>query len=531
MKKTNHILLTFALLALLAGLAIALSSCGADQNATAPQINVLDMYYTFTLQEDDTYAIAANDASKLPTYLTIPDTYQDKPVTSISAGGFVAGEFASLTIGDNIKDIGWSAFSGCKNLTTVTLSGAKTIGDNAFQGCERLASVVIPEGVTSVGKNTFGGCYGLVSVTLPSSLTSIGEGAFSACVKLVEVINYSALPIEKGSEAHGRVAYNVMYLHQGQSKIDTLEQYLFIQSPEGKDFLLGYIGQNEDITLPSQYRQSTYSLYPYAFVYSHITSVAMPFGVESIAQSAFSLCPALISVTMGESVRYIEDRAFEGCSGLQTVCIGSGVEHIGKNPFYHCIMLKDIFVDEANQHYQSIDGNLYSKQGALTLLQYAVGDDVASYIIPEDVVGIADYAFADAKRLSSVSIPSSVESIGAYAFKSCSKLSYINIPDTVTTLGEGAFMGCEELSTVEVGEGITRIEASTFSGCARLLDLTLSRNVTYIGENAFANIRFWSELTFEGEIAEWQAIEKHSDWNKNSAKVTILCSDSSVEAN
>ena len=44
--------------------------------------------------------------------------------------------------------------------------------------------IVIPEGVTSIGWGAFDGCSNLTSITIPEGVTSIGESAFCGCSNL-----------------------------------------------------------------------------------------------------------------------------------------------------------------------------------------------------------------------------------------------------------------------------------------------------------------------------------------------------------
>ena len=76
-----------------------------------------------------------------------------------------------------VTTIGENAFSGCNELTSVTIpNSVTTIGKKAFVGTG-LTSMTIPNPVTSIGDSAFEGCRGLTSVTIPNSVTTIGEKA------------------------------------------------------------------------------------------------------------------------------------------------------------------------------------------------------------------------------------------------------------------------------------------------------------------------------------------------------------------
>ena len=93
-----------------------------------------------------------------------------------------------LSLKDNTRLIGNSAFKGCSSLTSVTIGNSVTsIGSSAFKDCSGLTSVNIPNSVTSIGSSAFYGCSGLTSVTIGNSVTSIGEWAFYNCTNLTEV--------------------------------------------------------------------------------------------------------------------------------------------------------------------------------------------------------------------------------------------------------------------------------------------------------------------------------------------------------
>ena len=67
-------------------------------------------------------------------------------------------------------------------------SSVTHIGDEAFSGCKGLTSIELPSSVTHIGDEAFSWCDSLTSIELPSSVTHIGEGAFSCCYSLTSLV-------------------------------------------------------------------------------------------------------------------------------------------------------------------------------------------------------------------------------------------------------------------------------------------------------------------------------------------------------
>jgi hypothetical protein len=103
---------------------------------------------------------------------------------------YAIGKMAqSFTIPDSVTSIGYYAFSGCSNLTSVEIGDSvTTIGESAFYNCSNLTSVVIPDSVTSINKNAFSYCSSLTSVEMGDSVTTIGNSAFHSCSSLTSVV-------------------------------------------------------------------------------------------------------------------------------------------------------------------------------------------------------------------------------------------------------------------------------------------------------------------------------------------------------
>ena len=71
-----------------------------------------------------------------------------------------------VTLPDDVRVIGSSAFFGCAALTTVNLSQVTWINLNAFWGCTSLETLAL-DNVTAIGQEAFYGCTGLETLKIP----------------------------------------------------------------------------------------------------------------------------------------------------------------------------------------------------------------------------------------------------------------------------------------------------------------------------------------------------------------------------
>ena len=90
-----------------------------------------------------------------------------------------------VTLPDDMKVIGGSAFSGCAALTTVNLSQVIRINLSAFWGCTSLETLAL-DNVTAIGQEAFYECTGLETLKIPKC-TEFGNYIVTGCRSLTRI--------------------------------------------------------------------------------------------------------------------------------------------------------------------------------------------------------------------------------------------------------------------------------------------------------------------------------------------------------
>ncbi len=192
-----------------------------------------------------------------------------------------------------------------------------------------------------------------------------------------------------------------------------------------------------------------------------ISTLTIPEGIEDISQDAFRRKKKLSQVHLPKTLISIGANAFAS-SGLENVEIPASVSLISISPFCWCSNLENIFVEENNVHYKSVDGVLYG-YNEKWLKEYPTGRKQDSYAIPEGVEAIAEKAFAGCFYLKTIVFPKSMSVITRRAFSGCQSLEEVIIPQWVSKIEEEAFAYCNSLKRILVYP-TTIIEQNAFKG-------------------------------------------------------------------
>lgn len=142
MKKIKN-LLVVSLLCILFIVSFAFVACTDESTEQLPQSTVQgDLEYTVSdgFYPDYTPGYRVSAANKdISGSLTIPATYNGKPVLWIDESGFATTNLTNVVIQDGVKEIWNYAFTGCTSLTSITIPASVTkISNYAFGSSNNL---------------------------------------------------------------------------------------------------------------------------------------------------------------------------------------------------------------------------------------------------------------------------------------------------------------------------------------------------------------------------------------------------------
>ena len=173
------------------------------------------------------------------------------------------------------------------------------------------------------------------------------------------------------------------------------------------------------------------------------------------------------------------DSVFYQNNQIKEIVLSNGITSLGDRLFYHCANAKTV----------SLPATLTS-----------IGDSAFAQ---------EDAAIGYTAGLTSVTIPQAVTAIQSFAFQHTA-IAEVTVPASVKTWGKYVFSGCAKLKTARVA--CDSIGAFAFTRCTALSSLTISANCGTFGENMLTYCESLTAITYEGTIAQWNAITKPVNW-------------------
>ena len=487
---------------------------------------------------------------------------------------------------DGVDSVGKHAFAMCENLINVSLN-ATTIGEGAFAADVKIENLYMGARVSSIGGNSFwnleslyiksaynwcqisfGDCnanpmYSAKHVyindelcenfVVPEGITQLKRYAFYGAPfksisipKTVVSINSSALLGDENS-------FEKIVVDVNNELFTTQDGVLYDKNMRT---LLRYPAARiqETFVIPA----SVETIAPRAFMFSSFKYIEIPVTVDCIGEAAFA-CTAKMEWI---SVPFVGERADgQGYNIFAYIFSGShypgdgSPSNLNKVIVYNC---------------KSIPEDAFYKQNI-------------EEVIIRDAVTIGNGAFYEVDGLTSVTLPEGLIEIGAYAFANCYDLIKINIPDSVRYIGRDAFrqtnakhqengvyyvdkwvvdnnpyvitsvilredtVGLSEyafssdnmddaeskLSAIVLPEGLKYINDNAFYGCKYLTSVHIPKTVVYIGNSILAYTKV-SSITISGDNKVYHStnnclIETDTKRLISGIETSVIPEDGSVE--
>lgn len=199
------------------------------------------------------------------------------------------------------------------------------------------------------------------------------------------------------------------------------------------------------------------------------------------------------SITIPDSVIGLSGVPFFcNCRTLQFLSLG---KNYGKNSPYgadlnmlksgdlYNIKAKEYRVSPENEIITAVDGVIYSKDMTALKLYPALKEDT-TYIVPNSVTSIDEYAMNDLLYLENLVLPNGLKEIGMYCCED-SSIRSVNLPKSITNLNHGVFCR-SKLESIVFPETIKTIGGHVFEGTL-LEEVVIPDTVVSLGYAAFMN--------------------------------------------
>ncbi len=336
--------------------------------------------------------------------------------------------WASDWISSSLCTVVWS----CKNRDVLDGIIYEFVDGNATViGCDKQlsGSISIPSSViyknqtysvSSIGKTAFSNCKNLTSVTIPNSISSIiGNGVFYGCICVTVYCEAAEKPSEWADDWSSSAA--VVWDCKNNDKDDNGYAYTVSNG-------IRYKLKDGQATVTRQPNNISGSI----TIPSYVDYKGISYGITSIADEAFYQCGGLTSVMIEDGVTSIGYHAFYNCSGLTSVTIPEGVTRIDSEMFWCCTQLNNVILPNSlnyiGRYVFSGCENLTSikiPESVTTIDDGAFKDcrGLKNINIPKSVTRIGHYAFQSCTKLTSIIIPIGVTHMGSKAFAYCSNLT------------------------------------------------------------------------------------------------------------
>ncbi len=350
-----------------------------------------------------------------------------------------------LTLPKKIDNIGYDVFSGCSNVKKLNLGAIHYVNSSdrmsTYLG-DLTASLqeitLVGNTITDIPSYYFSGYSNLTKFTMCNSVESLGSYAFMGCTSLSEITLSANLDIDNFSVSS--ITDTAWYNNMTECLV--IDNVLLVAPTT----ISGEVTIQNGITTisASAFKNNT-----------AITKANIPSTVSFIGESAFYYCTALEVVNFEENnvLESISDSTFYGCSALKLInfenctnltilgkwafrdalnvsefALPASLAELGEDAFRNA-RVSAYTIAEANTKFETINGVLYEEKDGkpVTLLAYPKRNTNNTFVVPETVTCIKNYAFSNTGYLVAVYIASTNAGAENYAFDGAGRYGVLSV--------------------------------------------------------------------------------------------------------
>ena len=366
--------------------------------------------------------------------VTVPDTMEGFPVTSIGSGAFAEQEtLTSVTLPAGIRQVEPGAFAGCGKL-----QGIYAAEDSGYY-CTDEQGVLYNKSKTSVIAAP-GGIQG--DYTLPVTVTSVAQDAFRDCTGLTRIRydgrSYQWAAIQFGTGNAPLTCTALVFTQFADPCGTSLVPVAQSEYPQLSHTAGSSLDETKEFTSPGAAWL--------VLTFSENTLLGQSDSLFVLDGSGSQVAVYTGSAAAGVTVFVPGDTV-----QLRLVATGNAA----------CEYAFDGILAEQGSH--SYEHDVCTVCGITRNWRYTVSGDavtvtgydrqVETLVIPDTIEGmpvtaIGSSAFSGRTGLTGVILGNNVQTVGSYAFNGCSSLVYITFPENPPVLQNYAFNDCTALSHV-----------------------------------------------------------------------------------
>ena len=455
----------------------------------------------------------------------------------------------SLTIPEPVADFGNSFISDTPKLKYLSL------GNSTYSFGSYAISRSSFEKLTVFGNNPNFGSSCVVSGKVKNfEMYGSVDGASCSNNALNGVTNYTfyCLPeYENKQMCKADLVNNLQWTYEGtlakntniKWKVDIKERKLTItvddstgnkEIPDYTEKQLPEYGHWQDVVRNVEIDTKITKIGNYAFYsFAHVSKLTLPTSLESIGDNSFGYWQQLEEVKIPTSVKTISNKAFKNCVSMISITVENANEHYKSvngvlyekiqgaeaNPSDEFSNLKihiwppQAEVKEYNYRWNEVPSNLFYDNSVLENITFTASGNITiksdafqnSYGLKnvkfpnaENVI-IEGYAFKNCHFLESIDLTKASD-IGQQAFYNCHHLNNVVLSKTIKIIKKEAFYNCSAMVSFEIGPNVEKIEDKAFLNCTNLIFSEIPESVTSIGKEAFFEMSQMRELTIKGNL-------------------------------